>query len=558
MSDGSKLDTGAMQPLGAGDRMERAAFLWLGFAIILMPSLRSVTGMLGASFVGMKSLVGLAEITFAIMLFAARGKFTGLPPVPKAIKMIFWLWVLWSLITIPQVANPSLAVLRTAEWMGHILVLNGLASVFARNPDWMEDFIQIVLLSYLLSCLLIGITWFQLEDPRNHSWVNGFPGFSHARLFGHFAAISLILSMCAMTASSRTVAAGKRVFYFFCSSLAWAGLFWAGGRGPLASVLLTLPLLLIYRKNFRWWMVFLRWFLLSALVGAALSQIFVVNDPSMGLIRLIERSHEFESADDFSSLRLTLWLGALEHFVQDPWLGAGPDGYYYLARGTVFEFTVQPHNIVIQALLEWGLPGAVLFFALLVYMFLAILVHQFKRNDSYGGLRLVALWAIGCICVMSLVSGPLYHTWTTCLFAALVSIAWQGKLTPSRLANNRKQNPRMIIPAVCIALGLVFTANWLSFAVLFSDRTRVDVHSRNFQLLRLFPTAMASVYALPLVDQWIVSSKIDQPKRCELFSWAERLAGGAPRSYAQTRDDILRQAACRSGSSADVLLPDSF
>lgn len=78
--------------------------------------------------------------------------------------------------------------------------------------------------------------------------------------------------------------------------------------------------------------------------------------------------------DEVTSGRLTLWSDAFEQFRADPWFGIGPDAYRL--SECCGPTTVHAHNLLLQALMEFGIIGVLL---------LGVLIA--RAVGRYGGLR---------------------------------------------------------------------------------------------------------------------------------------------------------------------------
>lgn len=127
---------------------------------------------------------------------------------------------------------------------------------------------------------------------------------------------------------------------------------WSAGRGQ---ILTFICFLVVYAVSMRGQQMRLK--LLHPTVAFLLGgSAFCLLNPEMALWILGRSSAG--SADEISSGRVTIWIRALETVLAANWqgivLGLGPDAFI---RHEIAPGLVQPHNVIVQIVLEFGLFG---------------------------------------------------------------------------------------------------------------------------------------------------------------------------------------------------------
>jgi O-antigen ligase len=136
-------------------------------------------------------------------------------------------------------------------------------------------------------------------------------------------------------------------------SYLWAGILLSGGRGIVLSLLISTLLTAWWLRAFRY--EWLRRSLIGFLGGLAFYglinlSLFLISGSFLtdnnGISRLIENTG--------SSGRIDIWLSALQQAISHPFFGLGGMHFSWFSE-TGFA-VAHPHNIVLQLLVEWGIP----------------------------------------------------------------------------------------------------------------------------------------------------------------------------------------------------------
>lgn len=190
---------------------------------------------------------------------------------------------------------------------------------------------------------------------------------------------------------------------------------WSAGRGQILAFLIFL---LVYFALMRGRQT--RWTLFRP--GAAFflgGAVFCLLNPEMTLWILGRSSSG--SADEIASGRFAIWANSLETFVACEWkaiaFGLGADAF---VRHSIAPGLVQPHNIIIQIALEFGLVGLAT---------LSVLIAAFTArcrdvvNEPHASV--VAIGAVSALVALglySMIDGIFYHA--SPFFASMLLIAF--------------------------------------------------------------------------------------------------------------------------------------
>ncbi|MBS0172619.1 MAG: O-antigen ligase family protein [Nitrospira sp.] len=246
----------------------------------------------------------------------------------------------------------------------------------------------------------------------DHSWV---PFHTHVRHLSYHGMIAACLA---------TIVAGTqprlRIPALALSAAAVGGLIFFGARGSLyawiAFAVFAVAVSAGIRK--RLCVQLLSTLLLASALSMSATSLGYTN-PFHGSLN--DRVSSVQSAVDTTG-RVKIWEKALGGLADSPILGQGADGYRLTEWGT--RGTVQPHNTVVQFLVEFGVLGCALIAALLYKSFYHPTLQLFSAGGSSHAAitsRLI-LACLGGIGVYSMVDGLLYHAIPMLLIAIILAL----------------------------------------------------------------------------------------------------------------------------------------
>lgn len=242
-------------------------------------------------------------------------------------------------------------------------------------------------------------------------WQFAIPGMISVRLFGALLAPFVVLFVY-LSLSDLRHRIGQNwpiVAAAFASGL----LVWTGTRAGILSAAIVLCVAVVrYRMkvlNKRFAVV------LAACVGGALIGVALVPYGDLDFVLFVPG--DAASANAVTSGRLGWWRDLLAAYSEFPAFGFGPGASSYIL-GSAFAPHIQPHNFVIEFLLNWGLMAAVAALFLLVRAHLA--AHRAARQSA--DVVPYVLMA-DCLLVIGLFDGTFHFAQHLTLWAASIGIA---------------------------------------------------------------------------------------------------------------------------------------
>ena len=178
---------------------------------------------------------------------------------------------------------------------------------------------------------------------------------------------------------------------------------WLGGRGAFLSMLGTLILLTVLaeRAEAKKLLILCGG---AFLVSIPLAAITAPDSPFYGPSVLFGRLWQ-GSADvaDLSPGRIELWTQAIRMIGEHPWFGLGENQFRFALIGPDLYFN-QPHNILLQLLVQWGVIGTALLFIWIGNVVVALRVEELRKRPQF----LAATGALSCLLLQALIDGPFF------------------------------------------------------------------------------------------------------------------------------------------------------
>lgn len=330
------------------------------------------------------------ELTVAVVALVETRQFPPLPRLAAALLVLLGAVALFSAVHAPDRAT---SLFMTLIWLGHLFFGFGVYLLVRHRRLTARQLIRTMPLAFVLfGALLIG--FYALHSGHQHDWYYDSPPFNNIRWIGYYCAATV--GLCAWGwLENRTPWLAIAIF-----ALAFA--LWTGSRGSLVAVvggyLAALPFLpAAVRATPR----FLGAVLLAALLALAASWIVPFSGGSAE--RLL-----FEQGD---SGRIEIWGQAIRAIGQRPWFGWGEAQFGTLLQSRL----AQPHNILLQITLAWGVTGLALIAALAT-----MLAKKLRRNIRPQNAPL--MFAICNIAIFSLIDGSLFHVQSVSIFALCLAL----------------------------------------------------------------------------------------------------------------------------------------
>lgn len=387
-----------------------AAALYRTYSIAVTPAGLEQSRQFGLPFV-------LAEV--AIILYANRrglepgALIAGLDRWSRRALLLFLATFWIGAVFVSQ--RPAMSILWTVIWLVHLVF--GAATYYLARLDRRFEPDRFAMGFALGSLLLAVWTAFHFAFPPPglyvphgaYGWGGAVPGFISHRLFGAWCgAVAALLLALAWIGR-----AGARTRWLYPAIALAAGLaIWTGTRAAVLGVVVgmaAVPLLAGRPAHRSFWWKAPSAIAVAALIGTLLNP---YGDPFFMLVRTSDTG----TVNELSSGRLGYWADALAVAWRTPWLGAGAGATGWLVpAGDMYH--VQPHNALVQFLLDWGLLPTTAALTMLG----AATWHAHRRARTFR--RIVPLVAmLDCLLAMSLVDGMLHFPRFVMLTIALLAI----------------------------------------------------------------------------------------------------------------------------------------
>ena len=334
------------------------------------------------------------------------------PPPPLVIAALA-IWLAVTIIASWFVAPDQLDAIRwTVHWIVHLLFGFSIAFLCSRMLQ-VRDFIACYLAGFILYVAIflvfVSTYWGQPID-----WIHNLPGAIHIRHIGIYAAAMTGMSIGAMAA-----ARGWREWLsaFAVATVGFALGLWTGSRGMALSVAAATAIgvmLIPEMRSPRVWAAGA----LSLLIGTvAVAWLPVPNSNMMGVARTVAATIEHE----MTTGRTQIWVNVIHAIARQPVFGYGPGQMAIVAP---FYGMAQPHNFILQVLLDWGVVGLVCVIVLaFVYFRKAI-----PALHWYGARLAPPFIAMMSTLALSMIDAAMYHVLPVSIFAAcagMVAADWR-------------------------------------------------------------------------------------------------------------------------------------
>lgn len=286
--------------------------------------------------------------------FDVRTSWRRLPRWAQGALLLFvsTFWI--SSLTVSQ--HPAFSMILSLGWVMHLLFAAALFDL-ARcvQPSRLMEAWHGLVAGLAMMAVLIAIHFLWLPatlrgHERQVDWALAIPGFISVRLFGAWA--GAILAFLIGVAWRWNARAERQHLIYGGTALAFAMMIWTTTRAAVLAGVCVLPVawLIAGPPRSRGFVTVLPLYLIVA--GLSVLPLQPYGDPAFTFFE----ASNLGSADQIVSGRLTIWALALKAAAIHPWLGTGAGSSWWLVTiGGTYTRHVQPHNALVQFLLNWGL-----------------------------------------------------------------------------------------------------------------------------------------------------------------------------------------------------------
>ena len=284
---------------------------------------------------------------------------------------------------------PSL--IRTGIWTIQLAFGFAIVNLWHHRLLDLEQFRTAILAGIMLVFAMLVV--FVATTPQDGAErIGSLPAYGNVRWFAYCGAASVGLAAPGYLR--------ERKLSWVAAAMGFALVSWSGSRGGFLAVGAGMAACAIINPAFRPWRVWLR-LVLSGAAGVLLAVALATVVPFEG--QGLAEMAEFTDSD-----RIEIWRDTLAAIAQRPWLGWGEGQFREIFRD-VWP-VAQPHNVVLQVLLAWGILGAGLCLALALWM-----APRFLQAPSSNAAPFQA--AALMLAAYSFIDGALYYTHSLALFA---------------------------------------------------------------------------------------------------------------------------------------------
>jgi exopolysaccharide production protein ExoQ len=181
-------------------------------------------------------------------------------------------------------------------------------------------------------------------------WSAAIPGFISVRHLGSWSgAITAGFAAILLYGNDRQRLSWNHFFYFLSAAIT----IWSGTRAAILAIMLTTAILVAMRRKIP---SFRSVSILAMLTGAALIAAWILlpaDDTAFPLFN----SDDTNNAVNMTGGRLTLWIATFHRWLDSPWLGWGSGSVFWEVN--IGWTHTQPHNVILQFLISWGIIGAI-------------------------------------------------------------------------------------------------------------------------------------------------------------------------------------------------------
>lgn len=398
----------------------------IGFAPVVMALLTwAPNGVNGIQEVVLENAAPVFAVELVVFIIALREGLLGwlrgnLPSRPAIVAIALWLALAigTALFAAPDVAR---AVRWTSHWIVHLLFGFSIAFLCCRMLR-VRDLIAFYIVGFVAySVLLLAFVWMNWGRPID--WVRALPGVLHIRHVAIYAAAITGMSIGLLASGQNRL---EKTLGFVVATLGFALGWWTGSRGMVLSVVGATLVAGILHPQMRVVRVLGSAALSLMIAIAAVAWIPVPNSRMMGVARTIAATTEHE----ITTGRTQIWANVMHAISRQPVFGYGAGQMPIVAPyGTMG----QPHDLVLQILLDWGFSGLACVL-LAAFFYVRGAIRAFRAESACITAPLMAMLSL---LLLSMIDAAMYHVLPVSIFvacagmiAAQTSLDHEGQIPP--------------------------------------------------------------------------------------------------------------------------------
>lgn len=346
--------------------------------------------------------LGLFQVTFlAYVLIVYRKEFKSSISTYKDknpyLMSLFMLWLLLTFISYILVMSTTELVWQIVGASARQFYIVGqtffiLALTLFLRVRGIELYRLFLVMAIGLMCILCFLLWLYNTEAYHDEWLWFFDPLLvvHMRDLGNIATVIAVTILTIYLLNTHYNHFQNFVLLLVLLTT-WTFLLWSGGRmavfsAAIVSLLILVMALTISKVSFYRVLLAFTFVMLSILLVEPIS-VFDWNGLTRSVATINIQSAESIVNDPavingLTTGRSTMWLMSISATMDSPIFGLGPYGYFFIPERTYGD---QPHNLLVQFFVEWGIAGTLIVLLLLSGVGLAVLrqiVRAFSSRDQ--------------------------------------------------------------------------------------------------------------------------------------------------------------------------------
>lgn len=289
-------------------------------------------------------------------------------------------------------------------WVVHLIFALAVLSIFSRAKVRSGHRFMHWHIIGLVVLAIYTAFWFSTVPPLNELPFNevrlrgAVPGWIDVRHFGSWTgAIAAAFAVHLLYRSQKSASWWATSGYLLAAGLT----VWTGTRAAILAIIVVTAMFVMIHGRLPHW----RRIAMAALLTGVACLLAIALLPDDPVFRLFS-AEELRSGSKMTRTRWLMWGRAAELWLRSPWLGLGTGSIFweYSPGFAPFIFPTQPHNVVLQFLMSWGLIGTLP--ALWVLLRIIRAVHRAGRDTPELHIFMAMLYAL---LFQSLLEGMLHY-----------------------------------------------------------------------------------------------------------------------------------------------------
>lgn len=380
-------------------------------------------------FNGLATPLSFAVCAYLLMILSFSSEWQ----VKKNSLSIFLLLTVWILFVDTRSGQALPALARDTNWLLAMLLCLSFPAMLRQSAH----LVMTLRLAASFCIVTVLITLF------NNAYA--YDNWHHPPIFGHIRHLGLSIGFFTLLLYlPEEDHRGSKLFFRLIRIGGLSLVIWSGTRASMLGIAIGITVcgLLVRKKQF-WFEV-----LADVAVAAILSSLPPQALPgASNLVDTTARTLQGSNLNQVSSSRVSMWTDTLHWLYDNGRLLNGVGGNGFARMQTLWQAEikpaghVQPHNLVIQILSDWGIIGLTLFSALLL-----VTARTIFATAEWNRARIVALGTLIYLLVSSMFDASMYHLEFLVYFSVASGFLLSG--TPPKTAV-------IFIPKVLPAIVLI-------------------------------------------------------------------------------------------------------